>query len=148
MTQGETLKRYIDAGMAFTQMTRDRAEAVVRELVKAGEIQRENAQERVEELVERGRKGSDALIEMVRKEVARQLAGLGVATKQDLAELEERLATRPDPPVRPRPKAKTGQAASSRPAEAPARSAPAPARSADESSRSAPDNPVDEPGSG
>ncbi|MDP9403944.1 MAG: hypothetical protein M3P85_11615 [Actinomycetota bacterium] len=106
VTQGESLKRYLDAGIALTQMTRDRAEAIVRELVKAGEVQREQAQERVEELVDRGRKSSDALMEMVRKEIARQLAGMGLVTRQDLVELEARLETRnspasPSPPARP-----------------------------------------------
>lgn len=85
------LKRYIDAGMAFTQMTRDRAEAIVKELVKAGDVQREQAHERVEELVDRGRKSSDALFEMVRKEIAKQLTGMGLVTRADLAEFEARL---------------------------------------------------------
>ena len=115
MTQAETLKRYLDAGMAFTQMTRDRAEAIVRELVKAGEVQREQAQQRVEELVERGRSTSDALMEMVRREITRQLSGMGLATQLDLAKLEARLdariaeATGPGSPVpksKPKPAAK------------------------------------------
>lgn len=104
VTQGDALKRYIDAGMALTQMTRDRAEAIVRELVKAGEVQREHAQERVDELVDRGRRTSDALMETVRKEVAKQLAGMGLVTREDLAELEARLkagneAAVPAPPA-------------------------------------------------
>lgn len=100
VTQAETLKRYLDAGMAFTQMTRDRAEAIVKELVKAGEVQREQAQERVEELVDRGRRSSDALLEVVRKEIAKQLAGMGLVTRADLAELEARLTADTAPPAK------------------------------------------------
>ena len=39
MAQNDVLKRALDAGMAFTHTTRERAEALVGELVKAGEIQ-------------------------------------------------------------------------------------------------------------
>ena len=41
MPQNELLKRYLEAGMHFSQMTRERAEAIVRDLVKAGEVQAE-----------------------------------------------------------------------------------------------------------
>ena len=43
MAQNDMLKRYLDAGIAFTQMTRTRAEDIVKELVSAGEVQREGA---------------------------------------------------------------------------------------------------------
>jgi polyhydroxyalkanoate synthesis regulator phasin len=82
MPQTDVLKRYLDAGMAFTQLTRSRAEAIVRDLVRAGEIQREQTQEWVEELVERSRKNTEQLLEIVRKEVARQLAAVGVGPRK------------------------------------------------------------------
>lgn len=127
MSQGDALKRYLDAGIALTQMTRDRAEAIVRELVKAGEVQREHAQERVEELVDRGRRSSDALMEMVRKEIARQLAGMGVATRDDLAELKARLEARSSPAASPSPDSPSADSPASPPAPAePAADQPAP----------------------
>ncbi len=127
MSQGDALKRYLDAGIALTQMTRDRAEAIVRELVKAGEVQREHAQERVEELVDRGRRSSDALMEMVRKEIARQLAGMGVATRDDLAELEARLEARSSSAAPPSPDSPSAESPASPPASAePAADQPAP----------------------
>lgn len=92
MADNDMLKRYLDAGVQFTQMTRTRAEAIVKELVRAGEVQRDQAQGRAEELVERSRKNTEQLLTLVRKEVADQLAGLGLATKADLAALESRLA--------------------------------------------------------
>ena len=36
MAQTNVLKKYLDAGMAFTNMTQAKAEALVKELVKAG----------------------------------------------------------------------------------------------------------------
>ncbi|MDQ1403161.1 MAG: hypothetical protein QOG03_1477 [Actinomycetota bacterium] len=78
MAENDTLKRYLEAGMAFTQMTRSRAQAIVKDLVHAGEVQREQAQDRVEELVERSRKNTDALLALVRKEIRSQLNEMGI----------------------------------------------------------------------
>jgi len=82
MAQGDILKRYLDAGVAFTQMTRDRAEAIVKELVENGEIRRQEAQKRIEELVERSQKNTEELLGIIRREVAEQLRNLGL---EDLA---------------------------------------------------------------
>lgn len=92
MAQNPLIKRYLDAGMAFTQMTQSRAEAIVKELVKAGEVQAQRTEELVSQLVERSRKNTDKLLEVVRKEVRDQIAGLGLATKDDIARLEKKLA--------------------------------------------------------
>lgn len=92
MAQTDTLRRYLDAGMAFTQLTRARAEAIVKDFVKAGEVQRDQAQDRVEELLERSRKNTDQLREAIRKEIREQLAALGLATKDDIARLERKLS--------------------------------------------------------
>jgi polyhydroxyalkanoate synthesis regulator phasin len=92
MPENDLFKRYLDAGMAFTQMTRAKAEELVNQWVKAGEVQRDQAQARVDDIVDRSRKNSEQFFETVRKEVASQLAGLGLATKDDLAKLETRLS--------------------------------------------------------
>jgi polyhydroxyalkanoate synthesis regulator phasin len=92
MAQNDTLRRYLDAGMAFTQLTRARAEAIVKDLVKAGELQREQTQEALEDLLERSRKNTDQLRDLVRKEIREQLASIGLATKDDIARLERKLS--------------------------------------------------------
>ena len=69
MAQTDLLKKYLDAGLAFTQMTQQRAEAIVRDLVKAGEVQAEHAQQRRNELVDRSRKNTERLVEQIRREV-------------------------------------------------------------------------------
>ena len=58
MPQNELFKRYLEAGMQFSQMTRERAEAIVRDLVKAGEVQAEQTQSMVADVLERSRKNS------------------------------------------------------------------------------------------
>src|SRR5436853_3966842 len=81
MPQTDMLRRYLDAGIAFTQMTRERAEAIIGDLVHAGEVQREQFQERVEDLVERSRRNTEQLVELVRREINQQLSGLGLAPR-------------------------------------------------------------------
>ena len=91
MAERDLLRRYLDAGVAFTQMTQQRAEAIVRDLVKAGEVQTEQAQATAQELVERSRKNTERLVEMVRKEIRQQVSNLGLATQDDLRRLERRI---------------------------------------------------------
>ena len=92
MPQNDQLRRYLDAGIAFTQMTRQRAQAIVNDLVNAGEMQRDQTQQFVDEIVDRSRKNTELLLDTVRKEVADQLSNLGIATKADLQALERRLS--------------------------------------------------------
>jgi polyhydroxyalkanoate synthesis regulator phasin len=92
MPQNDVLKRYLDAGVAFTALTQARAEALVKDLVKAGEVQADQARDTVTDLLERSRKNSEKLLESVRKEVKAQISGLGVASKADLDKLEARIA--------------------------------------------------------
>jgi polyhydroxyalkanoate synthesis regulator phasin len=92
MPENETLKRYLDAGMAFTQLTRARAEEIVKDLVKRGELRREQVQEQVDELLDRSRQNTEMLVGMVRKEISDQLGNLGLATKDDIKRLEAKIA--------------------------------------------------------
>lgn len=92
MEESNVLKRYLDAGLALTQLTQSRAEALVRDLVKTGELQTEQAQTAVAELVERSRKNTERLFEQVRSEVREQVVNLGVATRADLKRVERDIA--------------------------------------------------------
>ena len=77
MAQNDLLKRYIDAGLAFTALTQARAEALVKDLVKIGEVQADQARDTVADLLERSRKNSEKLLETVRTEVRQQITSLG-----------------------------------------------------------------------
>ena len=91
MPQNDLLKRYLDAGLAFTQMTRSRAEAIVKDLVKAGELQQKQAQKQVDDLLERSRKSTEQLLDVIRSEITSQLSSMGLATKDDIARLEAKI---------------------------------------------------------
>lgn len=115
MAETNFLKRYLDAGVAFTQLTQARAEAIVRDLVSAGEIQTGQAQAAVTELIERSRENTERLLAQVRKDVREQVGTLGLATKADIARLERQIASLRSP----------SKAAARKAKKAPAKRAPA-----------------------
>lgn len=94
MVEGPDLKQYLDTGAEFTQVSRSQAQKVVRELVKNGQVAQERGQSYVDELLERSRKRTEGLVDTIRREVRTQLTSLGVATRDDLDHLEQRLAKR------------------------------------------------------
>ena len=69
----------------MTQLTRARAEELVQELVKNGEVQRKEAQAKVDDLIERSRKSTEAVLSLVHAEVSNQLSSLGIGSLDDLA---------------------------------------------------------------
>ena len=91
MAQNDLLKRYLDAGIHFTSLTQARAEALVKDLVKAGEVQADQARDAVTDLLERSRKSSESLLATIRKEVRAQITNLGLATQADLDRFEGRV---------------------------------------------------------
>ncbi len=107
MAQNPLIKRLLDAGVQFTEMTQSRAEAIVKDLVKTGEVQSEQAQKFVDDLVARSRKNTDKFLEAVRQEVQTQVANLGLATQDDIARIEKKLAALGKPAAKKTAAAKT-----------------------------------------
>jgi polyhydroxyalkanoate synthesis regulator phasin len=85
MASNERIRKYLDAGSVLGQVTRGRAEEIVRELVNAGEIPRGQAQEWVDTMVERSKKTSENLLELVRREVHTQLSKIDSASVEQIA---------------------------------------------------------------
>lgn len=78
MPTSDGFRKYIEAGAVLSQITRARAEEIVRELVGSGELDRGQSQQWVDDLVERSRRASQDVVQLVRHEVRSQLAALGV----------------------------------------------------------------------
>jgi polyhydroxyalkanoate synthesis regulator phasin len=117
MAQTNVLKKYLDAGVAFTNMTQTKAEALVKELVRTGEVQTEQAQAMATELLERSRKNTEAFIDQIRREIADSAESLGLATIADVKRLEKLIAA-----IRPTGSGSTKTTAATK---APAKKAPA-----------------------
>jgi polyhydroxyalkanoate synthesis regulator phasin len=125
MAQSNLLKRYLDAGMAFTSMTQTKAEALVKDLVKTGEVQTEQAQAAISDLLERSRKNTEALFDQIRRDIADSAESLGLATLGDISRLEGLIeAIRPGAAAKPAP-AKKAPAKKTPAKKAPAKKAPA-----------------------
>jgi polyhydroxyalkanoate synthesis regulator phasin len=91
MPDNDQLRRYLDAGVAFTQLTRQRAESIVKDLVRSGELSREQTATRVEELLEWSRQNTEAVVSIVRKEIDDRVAQLNLVTRDDVSGLLARL---------------------------------------------------------
>lgn len=129
------LKPLIEAGLDLTKMTPARAEAIVRDLVKQGEVHRLEAASLVQTLVERGRQATEKIADHVRREVTTHLQPLTTrveALEAQVAELAalvgqgaqaERPATKA--PARKAPVKKAGTKTSSSAKKAPAKKASA-----------------------
>jgi polyhydroxyalkanoate synthesis regulator phasin len=92
MPQTPDLTRFLDAGSEFVTVTRTQARARARELVSQGQLAQNQVQGFVDELMDRSRRRTDFVLDLVRQEIQRQVKVLGIATKDDLARLEAKLA--------------------------------------------------------
>ncbi len=81
-----SIQQLIDAGVEFTEMTRKQADAFVKQLVKAGEVPRRDAESVVKSMVDRGRETSERISTSVQREVAKQVGWMS----ERFDELEDR----------------------------------------------------------
>lgn len=81
------LKPLLDAGVDLVQMSPSRAEAVVRELVRQGEVRRHEADALLTLLVQRGKGATGQMVDALRSEAGRQVERL----IERVASLEQRV---------------------------------------------------------
>ena len=86
MASNERIRKYLDAGSVLGRVQRGKAEEIVRELVNAGDIRRDQAQEWVDTMVDRSRNSSEQLLETVRREVAAQLKKIDASSLEHIAD--------------------------------------------------------------
>ena len=109
MPQTPDWAKYLSAGVEFVAITQTQARSRAKELVAQGQLAQSQVQGFVDDLVDESRRRSDSIVELVRQEIGRQVKTLGIATKEDLARLEAKLA-----------RATAGGTSPARPAKAPA----------------------------
>ena len=88
----ETLRRLFDIGLGLIAVTKETTQQVVNELVKKGEMSREEGERFVADLTRKGEKLRGDLSDTVQAAVRSQLEKLNLATRDDLARLERRVA--------------------------------------------------------
>jgi len=95
MPQGPDLSKLIETGVTFTEMRRSQARQIVSDLVARGQLAQDRAAAAVDEVLEISRRRREDVRAFVQAEVQRQVGALGIATRDDLARLERRLAPKP-----------------------------------------------------
>ena len=88
----DLVKKGILLGLGAAELTREKVETLVDELIRRGELAQKERKVAVEELLEGARRAQDELFKRVRGVVERTVTELGLPTKADLTKLEERLA--------------------------------------------------------
>lgn len=84
-------QRYLETATELTAVTRRRAEAVVRSLVKQGEVAADRAERSVEDLLARSERNRRVVSELVTREVERTVDRLGLVHREELDRLTERV---------------------------------------------------------
>ena len=83
MAPNTILKRLLDAGMQFTEMSQNTAEKLVGEFVQAGQVRRKDAERTVQRLVDRGRSSTEQLARSIQK-VGLRPSSQGPAPHQEM----------------------------------------------------------------
>ena len=87
----DEMRRLALFGSGVAELTRHQAEQVVKDLVKAGDVRRQQASGAARDLYERSRENRKMLIGLIRGEIQNQIDNLGLATKRDVERLERRV---------------------------------------------------------
>ena len=88
---GDQLKRWAATGLGLALLTKEMAESIVQDLVKRGEISREEGKELLDNLLARAQREKDELQRRIDAEVRRVMTSLGMVPREELRRLEEQL---------------------------------------------------------
>lgn len=105
----DELRRVALFTSGVAELTRNRAEQIVRDLVQQGDVRREQASSAVRDLIEISRNSREELIRFVRGEIRAQVDNLGLASKRDVERLERRIARLESAAEKPRTTAAAGR---------------------------------------
>jgi polyhydroxyalkanoate synthesis regulator phasin len=117
MAANPLLKKMLDAGMQFTEMSQKQAEKLVKEFVKAGQARKKDSDDMVRQIVDRGRTLSEQIVAAVQAELAKQMSKfasrldevegrvealaskVGLASKQTSEKATDKAASKPAEPA-------------------------------------------------
>src|SRR6266511_2151270 len=84
-------EQYLQALAGLRETTRTQAERVAGLLAKQGEVQAGQVSRIAENLLRRTRKNREQLSRLLQREVKRQLGAVGIATREEVARLQQRV---------------------------------------------------------
>ena len=97
----DEIRRMVLITSGVVELTRNRAEAIVRDLIKSGELSGGQATQVVKDLMERSKQNRKEILNLVRTEIGNQTEAMGLASKRDIERLERRVARLEDRPTAP-----------------------------------------------
>jgi polyhydroxyalkanoate synthesis regulator phasin len=86
-------ERSVLAGIGVLSMTHEKAQKIIDELIRCGEVQKDEAKDWFDRLVQRGDEKRQSLCILIHDEVQSTLDELGLVTKQDLQDLASKIET-------------------------------------------------------
>jgi RNA polymerase primary sigma factor len=107
-------EQYLQALASLSELTRAQAERVAGLLAKQGEVQSAQVGRVAEDMMRRTQKNREILTRLVQREVKRQLGVLGMATRDEVARLQQRVRALEQAVERSSPTAPGSGAAASR----------------------------------
>jgi polyhydroxyalkanoate synthesis regulator phasin len=113
-------EQYLQALASLSDLTRAQADRVAALLAKQGEVQSAQVGRVAEDLMRRTQKNREIMTRLVQREVKRQLGVLGMATRDEVARLQQRVRAleqeleRASKTARPTTTSRTSKAASSK----------------------------------
>lgn len=84
-------EQYLQAMASFTEMTRTRAERLASRLARQGDLQSGQVGRFAEDLVRRTQRNRETMTRLIQREVKRQLSVIGIATRDEVARLQQRV---------------------------------------------------------
>lgn len=85
------VKSLLNLGLGVLAMTKEKAEEVVNELVKKGEVGQEEGKELISELIEKGEKSKKEIENQIEKMVKNAVEKLDISTKKEIEELKSEI---------------------------------------------------------
>jgi polyhydroxyalkanoate synthesis regulator phasin len=89
MAISDTVRRYVEAGREA--LSPGKAEDLARALAKQGEIRRDQVSGLARDLVDWSRRNRERLLDIIRREVKKQISRAGVASKDEIDSLKRRV---------------------------------------------------------
>lgn len=91
MNPAEWLKRAVDLGLGALTLTREKAEALINDLVKQGQVAPNESKEMLQKIIQRGEQEREALSELIQEQLKNWSERFDLAKRQELEELRMRV---------------------------------------------------------
>ncbi|MEW6041226.1 MAG: polyhydroxyalkanoate synthesis regulator [Elusimicrobiota bacterium] len=85
------IQKGIYIGLGLAMMSKEQVEKIVEELVEKGEVPVTESKNLVSDIINKGEKQQQVLEAKLREKVKEMLVELNIASKDDIAQLEERI---------------------------------------------------------